>query len=256
MRFVAVHKFTTALAAAAVIVCTTSVAGARDRENAVGHANAISQRDARLWAVRQAQVQLRPRLARLMSAGPLSALVAGVASAVADPSRYAAPVTVNLYDENHRVHASIQIPVDGVLEPAAVAAAAKFFRCKRTDRTRPIDRGALSLLADIAAEFPGKTIVVVSAYRAYARESLTSPHRAGRAIDFKIDGVSGQAVRDYAWRNYREVGVGWYPDGEFVHIDHRAGDQDMSWTESGGVNHYHPSWAENARRETRDKPAS
>jgi uncharacterized protein YcbK (DUF882 family) len=255
MRFVAVPKLVAAVLAAAIL----SIAGhaeARNREDALRKANAIMRRDSELWAVRQAEEQLRGRTARLMGVGPLSPLVAAVASAVADPSRYAPPVEVKLYDENHRTAATWMMPVDGVLDPAAAETAARFFRCKRSDRTKMINRGTLALLTDVAAEFPGKTIEVVSAYRNYAGESLTSPHRAGRAIDFRVKGVSGAAVRDYMWRNYGEVGVGWYPHDEFVHVDHRPGDDDMSWTERGGVNQYHPSWAAAARRHGRDKPTS
>jgi uncharacterized protein YcbK (DUF882 family) len=256
MRFVAVPKFICVVLVTLFVVGVAGAAEARNRTDALRKANAIMKRDSELWAVRQAEEQLRPRTARLMVAGPLSPLVATVASAVTDPSRLAPPVAIALYDENHRTHATWTLPVDGVLDPAAAEAAAKFFRCKRTDRTKMINRGTLALLTDVAAEFPGKTIEVVSAYRNYAGESMTSPHRAGRAIDFRVKGVSGAAVRDYMWRSYGEVGVGWYPHEGFVHVDHRPGDDDMSWTERNGVNHYHPGWATAARREGRDKPTS
>jgi hypothetical protein len=53
-------------------------------------------------------------------------------------------------------------------------------------------------------------------------------------------------IRDWVWRTYSLIGVGWYPGEQFLHIDSR--DQDTSWTEMrGGVNDYKPYWALKAR---------
>ncbi len=68
-----------------------------------------------------------------------------------------------------------------------------------------------------------------------------------RAVDFRIRGIQLREIRDYLWTTYTSVGVGWYPVEQFVHIDTRPGQQDMSWTFLNGVNHYHPFWAELAR---------
>jgi hypothetical protein len=82
-------------------------------------------------------------------------------------------------------------------------------------------------------------------YRTGGGESWTSPHRAGRAIDFRIRGESLVAIRDYLWKTYTHVGIGWYPSEQFIHMDSRP--EDIAWTFSGGDNHYRPYWSERVR---------
>ncbi len=122
------------------------------------------------------------------------------------------------------------------------------FRCRVTNRERPIARKSLMMLADVAEMYEGKTIEFVSVYRVQRGESLTSPHRDGRAIDFRIRGVQLRTIRDYLWNKYTEVGVGWYPSEQFIHMDTRPTMHDTSWTFLRGANRYNPYWAEIARR--------
>jgi uncharacterized protein YcbK (DUF882 family) len=122
------------------------------------------------------------------------------------------------------------------------------FRCRKTEREGHIARKTLAMLADVADRYEGDTIEFVSVYRVQRGESSTSPHRAARAIDFRIRGRSLREIRDYLWRNYVEAGIGWYPSEQFLHMDSRPGQADMSWTFVHGVNHYHPSWDFLARR--------
>ena len=49
------------------------------------------------------------------------------------------------------------------------------------------------------------------------------------------------------WKTYTDVGVGWYPMEQFVHIDTRPAMHDMAWTFLKGDNHYHPYWAESQK---------
>ncbi len=76
----------------------------------------------------------------------------------------------------------------------------------------------------------------------------THRHRGARAIDFRVRGVDMRQIRDYVWRTYSDVGVGWYPSEQFIHIDTRPGLRDTAWTFLAGVNRYHPYWAELARQ--------
>jgi len=121
-------------------------------------------------------------------------------------------------------------------------------------RERPIARRTLAMLADLAEKYESKTIEFVSAYRVQAGESATSPHRDARAIDFRIRGTKLTEVRDYLWRKYTDVGVGWYPSEQFIHMDTRPQIHDTAWTFMSGENHYHPYWAEVARRPAKDAP--
>jgi uncharacterized protein YcbK (DUF882 family) len=176
---------------------------------------------------------------------PMMATVAlGAASpTVAPPSE---SVAVSLYDENHAEFAVVRIGRDGSLTPEADREIRHMFRCKTTEREHKMDPRTLAMLADVSAHFDGRVITFVSGFRTGHNERMTSPHRGARAIDFRVDGVKLIAVRDYMWKYYDGVGVGWYPNENFVHIDHRT-NGDVAWTFLHGSERYHPSWAERVR---------
>lgn len=154
-------------------------------------------------------------------------------------------VAVTIYDENHPETLTVRIGRDGSMDPDAAKQLEYLFRCKRTERHRHMSQETLAMFADVSAHFGNKTITLVSAYRTGSQESGTSPHRAGRAIDFRIPGVSTIELRDYMWKYYDHVGVGYYPNENFVHLDHRK--DDIAWTFLNGKEHYHPSWSERVR---------
>jgi uncharacterized protein YcbK (DUF882 family) len=185
----------------------------------------------------------------LASASPAPAPTAAVAAVVSDDAN--APVEVLLYDENAREEATVWIHRDGTTDEANAAEVERLFRCRRSHKHKMIAQGTLAMLADIATRYPGKRIEYVSGYRATREESKDSPHRAARAIDFRIRGVSPIEIRDYLWSTYREVGIGWYPKDKYIHMDHRPGEKDIAWTFVGGTNVYHPSWADRARSKQR-----
>jgi len=160
----------------------------------------------------------------------------------------AAPVAVTLFDENDHQQGTIAIWRDGSTDDATKKLVKRLFRCRTTHREKLMAQKTLAMLADIQEHYAGKTIEYVSAYRVGRGESSTSPHRDGRALDFRIRGVQLREIRDYLWRTYADVGVGWYPSEQFVHIDTRPGLHDTAWTFLHGINHYHPYWAELARQ--------
>jgi uncharacterized protein YcbK (DUF882 family) len=196
-------------------------------------------------------VILKLKLATTAAAGLAAAAspvpVPAEAVAMVALERATLPVEVKLYDENLRVHAAVGIRRDGTMDEQTTAQVKHTFRCRQTHRARPIARRTLAMLVDLADRY-GRTIEFVSAYRVQRGESSTSPHRDARAIDFRIRGVQLREIRDYLWRTYAEVGIGWYPGEQFIHMDSRPGLHDTSWTFLGGVNHYRPYWAEAARR--------
>ncbi|MDB4956905.1 MAG: LysM-repeat protein [Myxococcales bacterium] len=159
----------------------------------------------------------------------------------------ATPVEVSLYDENEYQVGTMAVWRDGSTDEPTTAEVKRMFRCRTTHRQKLIAKKTLAMLADVADHYPGKTIEYVSVYRVGGNESATSPHRDGRAIDFRIRGVALKEIRDYVWKTYANVGVGWYPSEQFIHIDTRPAD--MTWTFLHGVNHYHPYWAELARQQ-------
>ncbi len=183
----------------------------------------------------------------MAAASPTPAPVVALAALV--EARAVEPIYVAMFDENHARTVSVVIGRDGSTDDATRLTLEHTLRCKVTDHEHPIASATLGMLADVAERWRGKTIELVSAYRDKASESKTSPHRAGRAVDFRVRDVGVGEVRDYLWRRfsrYGEVGVGWYPDGGFLHIDSRPGLKNIAWTLVNGGNRYHPYWAEAA----------
>ena len=180
------------------------------------------------------------------SASPIPVSAEALAMVVVD--RAALPVEVKLFDENLHVSATVGIRRDGTMDDATAAEVKHLLRCRKTNREHSIARRTLAMLADVAERYESRTIELVSAYRVQRGESSTSPHRDARAIDFRIRGIQLREIRDYLWRTYTQVGVGWYPSEQFIHMDSRPGLHDTAWTFLGGNNHYHPYWAEVARR--------
>jgi uncharacterized protein YcbK (DUF882 family) len=173
---------------------------------------------------------------------PASAIAIAVGGAAASP------IAVPLYDENEHQTGTVAIWRDGWTDDETTVELKKLFRCRTTHREHQLAQKTLAMLADVAEHYPDKTIEYVSVYRVGGAESQTSPHRGARAIDFRVRGVDMRQIRDYVWRTYSDVGVGWYPSEQFIHIDTRPGLHDTAWTFLAGVNRYHPYWAELARQ--------
>lgn len=196
-------------------------------------------------------IALKLKLAAMAMAGwsaaasPMPLPADAVATMLATDT--AGPVQVSFYDENDHQAGTLAIWRDGAVDAQTAAQVKRLFRCRHTWREKAIAPKTLAMLADVAEQYPGRAIEYVSGYRVGSGESPTSPHRDGRAIDFRIRGVALAKIRDYLWTTYSDVGVGWYPSEQFIHIDTRPKIHDTAWTFAGGANHYHPFWAELAR---------
>jgi uncharacterized protein YcbK (DUF882 family) len=158
------------------------------------------------------------------------------------------PVEVTLYDENDHQAGALAIWRDGSTDQATADNVKRLFRCRTTYRQKMMAQKTLAMLAFVSEHYDSRLIEYVSAYRVGGAESSTSPHRGGRALDFRIRGVPLKEIRDLIWRTYTDVGVGWYPSEQFVHMDTRPDIHDTAWTFLDGTNHYHPYWAEVARK--------
>ncbi|MBN1606154.1 MAG: LysM peptidoglycan-binding domain-containing protein [Polyangiaceae bacterium] len=93
-----------------------------------------------------------------------------------------------------------------------------------------MDTRLLQLLARVSDEFGGRSVRLVSGWRntSFSQESR---HKHGRAMDFSIPGVPNEALRDYL-HTLENVGVGYYPNSTFVHLDTR--DVSAFWTDYAG----------------------
>lgn len=85
-------------------------------------------------------------------------------------------------------------------------------------RPKP-DSRLVRLLVQVSNRFGGRPLRVVSGYRttSYFEDSR---HKSSRAVDFSVVGVPNEALRDYL-RTLPNVGVGYYPNSSFVHLDVR-----------------------------------
>lgn len=108
----------------------------------------------------------------------------------------------------------------GHIPPSALAAFERMMR--QGNATHPIDPRLVALVSIVSSHFGGKTIDVVSGYRAYTPTQYTphSNHNLGRALDFRVRGVTNEALRDFC-RTLRSAGCGYYPNSTFVHLDVR-----------------------------------
>lgn len=143
----------------------------------------------------------------------------------------------------------IEIPADGMVEPETALVLKDFFHCRRSARRHEMSAGVLSLLADVAKRFPGRTIEVISGYRAKPYGAPKSKHFKGNAIDLRVRGVKLSAVRDAMWVTHQHIGLGWYPESNFIHVDFRPEETEIAWSARGeGAKYrYHPSWAYRAK---------
>jgi uncharacterized protein YcbK (DUF882 family) len=117
---------------------------------------------------------------------------------------------------------------NGKLQPKAVGSLSRLLAWPRTDFV--MDRRLLTLLSQVSDAFGGRTLRVVSGYRttSYASESK---HPLGRACDFHVLGVPNTALRDFV-KTLDNVGVGFYPNSTFIHLDSR--DHDAYWIDYAG----------------------
>lgn len=163
------------------------------------------------------------------------------------------PATVHVVLTRGHNRLELELPVDGKVSVTTADEIARMMRCPVSGRTRRIASGTLALLADVAARFPGHDIEVVSAVRDEPERSRDgvkhSKHWDGHAIDIIVRDAKLTEVRDAMWTNHRDIGVGWYPTGGFIHLDYRPDVHDTAWTQPrpNADNQYNPRWARVAR---------
>ena len=111
----------------------------------------------------------------------------------------------------------------GKLVPAALPGLSRVLRYYPTNEKLPIDPRLATLIGLVSDHFGGRTIHVTSGFRPYSPVQYTphSNHNLGRAMDFSVEGVPNTVLRDFC-RTFRNAGVGYYPNGTFIHLDVRA----------------------------------
>jgi hypothetical protein len=103
----------------------------------------------------------------------------------------------------------------------------------------------IHLLVGTSDAFGGRPLRVVCGYRTTSY-SPDSRHRHSAAIDFSVIGVRNSELRDYLL-TLDQVGIGYYPNSSFVHLDVR--DEKTYWIDYAGPGEpprYHPRKAATA----------
>lgn len=94
----------------------------------------------------------------------------------------------------------------------------------------PVPDRLLRLLVRVSDTFGGRPIRVVSGYRTASYFS-DSRHKQSAAVDFSIPGIPNAVLRQYLLM-FDDVGVGYYPNSSFVHLDVRG--CAMQWVDYAG----------------------
>lgn len=159
------------------------------------------------------------------------------------------PVTINLRSVNGSEVGSFAIASDGSVDVDTATALKHFLRCRRTGREHVLSSGVLAILVSVAQQWPGRVLDIVSGFRSPPFGVAHSKHFIGHAIDLRVEGIKTAKLRDFVWQKHHEVGVGFYLNEDFVHMDWRPGEPDMAWSagREGDEPNYNPRWAWSAR---------
>ena len=110
----------------------------------------------------------------------------------------------------------------------------RFLRCHHTEKKHSMNPRLMKLLYQTGRHWPGKRLEVVSGYRSpKVAKNPHSPHMKGLACDFRVEGVTTTELRDYLRQHFEKVGVGYYPNSTFVHLDVRK-EKSAFWIDYSG----------------------
>jgi uncharacterized protein YcbK (DUF882 family) len=109
----------------------------------------------------------------------------------------------------------------GHVSPTALSSFEKMMR-SGGGLTHPPDPRLIELLGTVSNHFGSRRLEIISGFRPYSPTQYTahSNHNIGHAMDFRVVGVPNEVLRDYC-RTLHNVGVGYYPNSTFVHLDVR-----------------------------------
>ncbi len=121
----------------------------------------------------------------------------------------------------------------GKLQPGVLPAMSKLMRFPINNQEHAIEPKLVENLAKVSDHFGGKSLEIISGFRPKTPNQYTahSNHNVGAAMDFRIQGVPNEVLRDYC-RTFKNTGVGYYPNSLFVHFDVRQ--QTTYWVDLSG----------------------
>jgi hypothetical protein len=116
------------------------------------------------------------------------------------------------------------------LSPKAYLEIRRVLASWRTGKQVDISERLVRLLVKTSDTFGGRPLRIVGGYREHSYFQ-DSKHPLGHAVDFSVDGVPNTALRDFL-RTQARVGVGFYPNSSFVHLDVR--NRSAYWVDHAG----------------------
>jgi uncharacterized protein YcbK (DUF882 family) len=126
-------------------------------------------------------------------------------------------------------HEFTPIGANDALTPDAIRSFSHFVRCVRTDKERRVAPRLIEIVLAAAQHFNVDTVEVISGYRARPYGAPHSKHFLGQALDIRLVGVSSSRLAVWLWSTFHNVGIGYYPRQNFVHVDTRA--MDLRWVD-------------------------
>jgi uncharacterized protein YcbK (DUF882 family) len=140
---------------------------------------------------------------------------------------------ITFFFENRQESLPIALFDAGALDAIsrdALDALSHHVRCFRTDQERLIHPRLVEVIARVTEAFGRDHVDVISGYRARPFGAPHSRHFLGHAMDLRLPNIPSKKVAAWVWKNFRGVGVGYYPKQNFVHIDVR--DVDVRWVDT------------------------
>ena len=159
--------------------------------------------------------------------GELSELVIPAMSSVVSESAPDSRPTI-LFSFPNR-HDYVAIRSSTVLSSNDIRDFSHFVRCYRTNKEKSVAPRLIEILLAITEHFGVDTVEIISGYRARPYGAPHSKHFLGQALDIRVPGISSARLSDWLWATFNNVGVGYYPRQNFVHIDTR--DADIRWVD-------------------------
>jgi uncharacterized protein YcbK (DUF882 family) len=143
------------------------------------------------------------------------------------------PGMLRLHVANARESWDIQVyDLQGRMRPQAIVEASRALRDVRSGRTRTVHPRTLAMLYLIGQHYDTR-VTVISGYRVRGVNATEgSRHGSGEAVDIRIPNVGPREVARHIDSTFLQVGVGYYPTSQFVHIDRR--DRSYYWTDRSG----------------------
>jgi uncharacterized protein YcbK (DUF882 family) len=122
---------------------------------------------------------------------------------------------------------------DGTFNSEALAQLDAVLRCARTDETKAVDPHLYEMLSRVYDHYT-RRMDIISGYR--NQDQHLSKHYLAEAVDFHVPGTQDRALWQYVESlDTGGMGIGYYPNAGFVHMDIRPSEPSYRWIDRSGT---------------------